>query len=158
MWNSIFLVPVFFNFPGRWEQMICMWQHSNTCFSCVWLNIQSERNKLGDNSDILIERNLNFMILAEFWIESSDADYYVQIGNLDIFGDKIVSPLFIWQCWSTYSLIMTQGQFQLKCLKFILSNMLQILQLTIRIWMNDRWYIKVLDIFFWRDMSKRSNS
>ena len=49
---------------------------------CV-LNIQSARNKVGDLNDIMVERNLDFMVLTEFWLKPTDADYHVHTGNID---------------------------------------------------------------------------
>ena len=49
---------------------------------CV-INIQSIRNNLGDINDISFERNLDFMLLTEFWMKPTDADYHFQIGYID---------------------------------------------------------------------------
>ena len=49
---------------------------------CV-LNIQSARNKVGDLNDIMVERNLDFMVITEFWLKPTDADYHVHTGNID---------------------------------------------------------------------------
>ena len=84
-----FLVPVFLNFPGRCKEMVSIQMALtyvttfNYLFQLCVVNIQSARNKVGDINDILIESNLDFMILTEFWMKPSDADYHVQIGNLD---------------------------------------------------------------------------
>ena len=32
---------------------------------------------------MFFERNLDFMLLTEFWMKPTDADYHFQIGNID---------------------------------------------------------------------------
>ena len=49
---------------------------------CV-INIQNIRNKVGEFNDMLFERNLDFMLLTEFWMEPTDADYHFQVGKID---------------------------------------------------------------------------
>ena len=49
---------------------------------CV-LNIQSAQNKVCNLNDIMVERNLDFMVLSEFWLKPTNADYHVHKGNID---------------------------------------------------------------------------
>ena len=58
-----------------------------TVFSYVFqlcvLNIQSPRNKVGGLNDIISERNLDFMVLTEFWLKPTDPDYFVHTNDID---------------------------------------------------------------------------
>ena len=48
---------------------------------CV-VNAQSLRNKVCDFHDLLLERNLDFLLVSESWLKPSDPDYVLRIGEL----------------------------------------------------------------------------
>ena len=48
---------------------------------CV-VNAQSLRNKVCDFHDLLLERNLDFLLVSESWLKPSDPDYVLRVGEL----------------------------------------------------------------------------
>ena len=60
-------------------------------FNICVVNIQSARNKVGDINDIMNDRGLDFIVFTEFWMKPNDADYHLQLSNLDTDKYSIVN-------------------------------------------------------------------
>ena len=60
-------------------------------FNLCVVNIQSARNKVGNINDTMNDRGLDFIVFTEFWMKPNDADYHLQLSNLDTDKYSIVN-------------------------------------------------------------------